>query len=440
MAETHVTRELLLGVSRGELPQRFLAQVGLRHVLELCPYCRKEYESYTQVVGNGPMAVATEIITATLQAQLTRLERDHRQAVQDLRRLFTLPADERAGRVRRARTRFRGGHLAHLLLEKGQSRVTTDPTEAYHLAELARLVLQLSPFGTETPKLLALAGAALGNAVRAGGKLREAEKHFEHVRYLVIQYEVTDIAALARIDDLEGSLRKDQRSFGLAEDLLTRASQLYEAVGDRIEMARVLLKLGATYNLQGKTGRALEVTRAALEDLSPVREPRLYMNARYNLALYLLESGDTGQAAEVLENDADLHRQFPEHWVQLRLTWLRGRIAAARKDLASAEAAFSDARDGFLNLGIGYDAAMVSMDLAILYLRQGRDAELKTVASEMVPVFRTQDVHREALAALVLFLEAVREERVTTAFVRELTAYLGAARSDPSLRFRGKAE
>jgi len=176
-----------------------------------------------------------------------------------------------------------------------------------------------------------------------------------------------------------------------------------------------------------------------LAELSPAREPRLYLSGRYNLALFLVESGEPGQAEEILEVDADLYKRYPEPWLQLRLTGLRGKIAVTQGDFAAAEAAFLEMRDGFLQQGIGYDAAIVSMDLALLYLRQGRTAELKTLAKEMLPIFRAQDVHREAVAALVLFQEAAREEQVTAAFVRELAAYLDRARNDPSHRFRGES-
>lgn len=138
----------------------------------------------------------------------------------------------------------------------------------------------------------------------------------------------------------------------------------------------------------------------------------------------------------MLEEDADLAQRFPEPWLQLRITGLRGKIAAAQGDFSTAEAAFLAMREGFLQEESGYDAAIVSMDLALLYLRQGRTAELKALAKEMLPIFRSQDIHREAVAALVLFQEALLEEQVTAAFVRELAAYLDAARYDPSRRFR----
>lgn len=98
--------------------------------------------------------------------------------------------------------------------------------------------------------------------------------------------------------------------------------------------------------------------------------------------------------------------ELPVTWTQLRPLWLQADIAAGRGDLAAAERDYLATRDGFISQGIGYDAAMASLDLAVLYLRQGRTAEVRRLAEEMLPLFEAQDVHREALAALSLFLEA----------------------------------
>ena len=94
-------------------------------------------------------------------------------------------------------------------------------------------------------------------------------------------------------------------------------------------------------------------------------------------------------------------------------------------------------RDGFIAAGNGYDAAMVSIeDLALLYVREGRVADVKRLAEEIFPIFQAQDVHREALAALVLFQDAARREELTARKVREIAAYLREARGRPDLRFR----
>ncbi len=276
----------------------------------------------------------------------------------------------------------------------------------------------------------------MANACRAGGELRRAEEYFAHVRYLILHQGVTDPAVLARIDDLEGSLRKDQRRFDEAENLLVRAAMLYGVVRAEPDISRVLINLGALHNLRGRPDQAIETTRLALSRLPSDAEPRLYLSGRYNLAFYLAGAGRWEEAADLLEIDEDLYRRFPEPWVQLRHTWVRARIAAGAGDLPEAERLYSEVRQGFLRQGIGYDAAIVSLELALLYLREGRTAELKTLAGEMLPIFRAQDVHREAVAALVLFQEAVRSEDLTLTFLKDLAAYLDFARNDPFLKFR----
>jgi hypothetical protein len=73
---------------------------------------------------------------------------------------------------------------------------------------------------------------------------------------------------------------------------------------------------------------------------------------------------------------------------------------------------------------MGYDAAMVSLDLAILYLKEDRVADVQRLAEEMLPIFQAQDVHREDLAALRLFQEAAQRQELTVEKVRELAAWL----------------
>jgi tetratricopeptide (TPR) repeat protein len=164
-----------------------------------------------------------------------------------------------------------------------------------------------------------------------------------------------------------------------------------------------MLTLGTLYYHQGDYARAAEVTRQAVEIFPADHDPRFVLSTRHNLMLYLCEAGDHAAAAAELREHGDLYRQFPDAWTQLRLGWLEGKIAAGMGDAAAAEEHFLAVRDGFLREGAGYDAALVCLDLALLYARQGRTAELRRMAEEMVPVFAAEDVHREAIAALLLF-------------------------------------
>ncbi len=97
---------------------------------------------------------------------------------------------------------------------------------------------------------------------------------------------------------------------------------------------------------------------------------------------------------------------------------------------AEAEALYREVRSAFLSLEKGYDAALVSLDLAALLAEQGRTSELKPLAAEIVAAFGIRGVDREALASLLLFQQACAEESVTLEMIRRLAAELRKSRQE----------
>lgn len=91
---------------------------------------------------------------------------------------------------------------------------------------------------------------------------------------------------------------------------------------------------------------------------------------------------------------------------------------------------YRQTREGFIAHQIAYDTAMVSLDLAILYLREGRLADVQHLAEEMLPIFQAQSVDRETIAALRLFQEAAYRQELTAEKVRELAASLRRLATD----------
>ncbi len=112
-----------------------------------------------------------------------------------------------------------------------------------------------------------------------------------------------------------------------------------------------------------------------------------------------------------------------------RLVWLRGTLDAGLGRPTQAERAFEQARKEFLASGIAYDAALVSLELSVLYLGQERTAEVKDLARELAPVFHLQGVSRETLATVKLFREAVEKETITMELAQQLLADLRRAGS-----------
>jgi DNA-binding helix-hairpin-helix protein with protein kinase domain len=83
----------------------------------------------------------------------------------------------------------------------------------------------------------------------------------------------------------------------------------------------------------------------------------------------------------------------------------------------------------------------VSLELAALYAAQGRAADQRRLAEEMVPLFAARGVHPEARAALALYCDAARAEAAPAALAREVADYLARARNRPGVPFspRGAA-
>lgn len=435
--DIHLSREILRAVDDGTLPSSLLDEIKTEHLLNRCHHCRAEVQAYHAERRAGVSVVrrVLQALSALLERLVTLSSREDQRARRDLLELLSLIPEERKRRVEQARSRFRSPALAKLLLAESRR---CPHSEAFHLAELARTVVNRNPRMLEYFDLYALATACMANACRAGGDLRSADQLFVVVRQIMAEHGVTDPAIVARVDDLLGSLRKDQRRFAEAERLLRRAAMLFGLIRAWDDVARVTVKLGITYRLQGNLPRAIDTTRSALELLGPEADLKLHVAGHYNLILQMVEAGRFEEAAEFLEADAGLFARVQEPWLQIRLLWLRGDIASGRGDLAAAEEAYLGARDGFIAQGIGYDAAIVSLDLAVLYLRQGRMADVRRIAEEMLPVFQAQDVHREALAALALFQEAARQERLSLEQALEVATFLRTARHEPDLRFSWK--
>jgi hypothetical protein len=75
-----------------------------------------------------------------------------------------------------------------------------------------------------------------------------------------------------------------------------------------------------------------------------------------------------------------------------------------------------------------YNAALVALDLAVLLSKQGRGAELKQLAVELMAAFESREIYRESTAVLILFQHACEEERMTAELARELAGLLRRGR------------
>ncbi len=198
--------------------------------------------------------------------------------------------------------------------------------------------------------------------------------------------------------------------------------------------AQLLINRATTLKAMGDHEGAIATLHEAGRHIDAAREPRLAWFQVSNLAVNLLYLGRHEAAEELLP---EIRRLSPPGVSRTRLMWLEGAVAAGLGRVEEAETLLLEVKEEFLELRNAFDAALVSLDLAALYLRQNRTAEVKKLATGMVKTFLDLKVHKEALPAARLFQEAAVREQATVELVGRLAAYLRRAQHEAALRFGG---
>ncbi|HEX3529879.1 MAG TPA: hypothetical protein VH988_22695 [Thermoanaerobaculia bacterium] len=314
---------------------------------------------------------------------------------------------------------------------------------AEHLARLALLLadqLDVHLYRAEgIEDLRARAWAYIGNVRRQRSDLAGADDAFrtaaEHLRL-----GTGDPIEKAMLLDLKASLNRAQRKLGRAMSLLKRAHTIFLAAGDRHRAGRTLVGMELIHHQAGSPEEGIPLLYQALELIDSHQEPRLLIAVWHNLIDDLAEAGRAMEARRLFREARKLYLRFPEAVTQNRRTWVAGKIARGLGQDEEAEALFLEARASFLQESIPYEVALVSLDLAALYAKQGRSEEIKRLVEEIVPVFSSLQVHREALAALAFWQQAAETETARIAdVVADVASFLKRSQYDPELRFVASA-
>lgn len=411
----------------------------LLDALGLCPECARVGEHLLAAREAGWLPEDYGILEA-------ELARSRFEAPALWEKLARYSPEKRRG-LTQDTDRFLSWGLCELLCRQSRETATRDAVQAVELAELAVLVADRlppnSPFEPEwLLELQALAWAYLGNARRVLGELRSAEEAFSRADELwtLGEAEVGDPLGYGPVLlDLQASLFRAQRRFREAAMYLDQVVAAYRdgrpEVRDAHLAGRALVNKAYTLDQMGEPERAIEALREAAPLVDLKRDARLFLCLQHNLLLFLTNLGRHREAAALLPKVEALTREAGSALDLVRLRWAEGRIAAGLGQTARAVELFRSVRQDFLAQGIGYDAALVSLELAALYAREEKTAEMKELAAEMLPVFQSRDVHREALAALAVFQQAAAREAAGAELVGRVAAFLDRARHDPGLRF-----
>lgn len=325
------------------------------------------------------------------------------------------------------------------LCEASAREAANDAAKALLVARLALAVAQLAPGDAAWRSCLeGTTWGFISNAQRVGSDLPAADTSFVLAWNLWRAGAAPKGSALSewRLQDLEASLLRDHRNFAAALGLLERALGAAPVEA----RARILLNKAAALEQQGNVEASLAVLLEATPLVDGAREPRLLFGVQFNLAVLLCHLGHYSEAESQLSDLERLAKDLGNQLDLVRVRWLSGRVAAGRGRREQARAAFTDVQRDLTEHGSAYDAALVSLELAILELEDERTAAVRTLAEEMLWIFSSQAVHREALAALSLFKQAAETDTITCDLARSVLVYLEQARHDVQLTFQAQAE
>jgi tetratricopeptide (TPR) repeat protein len=274
------------------------------------------------------------------------------------------------------------------------------------------------------------AAAHLANVLRVSGDLSAAEAVLKEAKRLwQAGADPAGVLDPGRLLDLEASLCRAQRRLPEALALLDQAA----VVGRSPE--RALIQKGATLEVMGRYEAAVEALLRALPIVQRKDDRRLEAMLYCNLALNYCQLGCFTEAGELASRARTAALEMGDEIGALRVAWTQGRIAAGLGRSREARDLLARARREFAARGMDYDAALALLEEAAILLAEGRPREVKALARELAALFDSKGVHREALAALRLFREAVDQEQATAELARSILGYLFRARHDPGLRF-----
>lgn len=328
---------------------------------------------------------------------------------------------------------YRDPRLCLRLCRDSERAAANNPTEALRKSELA-LFLARHVEGTDAfrTRLQGWCTGAIANVQRTiGSDLPGAEKTFARAWHLWRAGEdPTGLLSEGYLLDMEASLRRDQRLFSRALKLHRDALALARPE----EVGVILLNQAATLKDSGDPQGALHKMERAAQVIDGERQPRLLFGLLFNQSSSLILLGRAAEAAPVVEEVRTLAARLNNEIDLVKTLWLEGNCAAGQGRKEEALAKFEQVRHEFAVRELPFDYALASLDVVLLYREEGRFPEIRELAGEILEIFIAQNVHREALGAVILLQEA-ENEQVTLDLVRRLQEYLSKARSNPDLRF-----
>lgn len=362
-----------------------------------------------------------------------KAEEARREAGELWKRLRSLSARGRRELVE-ASSEFWEWALVELLCLESERAAADSAAKALDLANLAlSAAARCEGEKRWRRRLQGYACAYIANARRVANDLSGAEEAFARAWNLWKSGEDGGLLPEWRMLSLEASLRRGQRRFEEALELLGRARDV--AGSESSAQGVLLLKKAFVCEQRGDLDSALGAQAEAAPFVESTGDQRHLFALRFEMTKALCALDRYAEAEAALPVVRELAEALGNELDLIRVVWLSAHVAAGQgRQQEEAIAGLEQVRQAFSARDLPYDAALAALELASLYLKAGHTAEVKALAREMAPVFRTLRLTRESLAALSLFQKAAQQETATVELaMRAIEALRKAMSTAPRL-------
>jgi tetratricopeptide (TPR) repeat protein len=397
----------------------------VRHLLAGCNPCRENLgTAVSKRAGGYDYGEAFVGAQRSLSAFLSKEQIPAVSPEVLMAALSAMPAEARIQAVRDSR--YAQPALIRHLVDASHGIRYQDPEEMLHLAELARLAADscsVEAAGSEErlSDLRAQAWRQVGNALRVLGRLPESEEVFATAQ-LYLDAGTRDPLLRARLFTQAASLRYFQRRFTEAVGLYDEAGQIYEELGERHSLASTMVQKAIASLYAGEAEDAVRILNQSIPLIDADGDPQLLLAACHNLVRCYIDLGRPEQALSIYFETRDLYKKFADPLIRLRVAWQEGQLLRDMGHLRAAEGVLLQARQGFIDRKLLYEAALISLDLAAVYVKLQAEQELQQAVEETVPIFRALGVDREALASLLQLQQLSNQSRQALELIRLLNS------------------
>lgn len=395
----------------------------VRHLLAGCNPCR---ENLSTAVANRAGGYDYSAAFAGAQSSLSAFLAKGPAPVESPEILMAELAALPAGAQARAAAESRYAHPAFIqhLIDAGHGLRYQDPAGMLRLAELARAAAEgctVEAAGNEK-HLSDVRGQAwrqYGNALRVLGRLPESEEAFATAQRFLDAGTRAPLLR-ARLFTQAASLRYFQRRFDEAVGLADEAAQIYKELGEERSLASIMVQKAIASLYAGEAEAAVRILNQAIPLIDDSGDPHLLLAACHNLVRCYIDLGRPEQALSIYSETRELYKKFDDPLIRLRVAWQEGQLLRDMGHLRAAESVLLQARQGFVERNLLYEAALISLDLAAVYVRLQAEEQLQQTVAETVPIFRALGVDREALASLLQLQQLSRHSRKALELIRFL--------------------